>query len=363
MHTSRVRAGLVAAIGLLLVSAVPALAAAPQFSTGVQISSDNPYDNAQPISDIYATTAIYGKLQGDTPVDIYSFTPDKDGTQTIDLMERQQTAPGTTYVDPVLILVDPTSETQAAEINLPTPSDDYHFALLTQISARSYTEPVLLQKYSVLQEQTLNLQKGTKYYFVVVPAASSGPVDPYVIKLGTSTTWGVSDFFKHFGSWFRLETGDYAGSSPFVFNLGVLGLILMLLGLIAMVGTLILQETYALLANKAKSAGYLLIKMQPYSRVVIWVSLWLVAIGAYVLFGRYGWVGIPFVLTLIFVPILVNMLYLSFNLSRKVGALEVSKKEATIPFALRKRWFFSSLVSLFSFGAFITYLAIYLIGK
>jgi len=364
MHNTHLRAGLIAVLGVFFTGLAPALAAAPQFSTGVQISQGTPYADAQVIPNVLTDKSVYGKLQGETPVDIYSFTVDHDGSQTVDLMERQMVTPGVTYADPVLILADPTNDTTADNINLPTPpGDNYHFALMTQISARTYTEPVLLQKYKVLQEQTLTLRKGNTYYFIVVPASSTGAVDPYVIKFGTATDWTGKDFFSHFGGWFRLETANYAGSSPFVFTMGVLGIILMLLGLMAGVGTLLVQETYSLLANKVKSAGYLLIKMQPFSRIFIWVSLALIAIGAYIVFSHYGWVGIPLVLSLIFIPMVANMLYLTFNLSQKVELLEVTKKEATIPFALRKRWFFSSLVSLFSFGAFIAYFSIYLIGR
>jgi len=364
MHITSLRTLVATLAGtFVLVVAAPVLAASPQFSNGKQISTDSPFAAAQVITDAFSNKSVYGKLQGATPVDIYTFTSTRDGEQTIDLMERKQTAPGKTFVDPVLILADPTTETEAAQINLPSPGDAYHYALITQIDSRSYTEPALLQKYSVIQEQTLNLKKDKTYYLVVVPSTSSPDVNPYVIKFGTSKSWTASDVVTHFSSWFRLETGNYANSSPFAFNAGVFGLILMLLGLAGLVGLLIAQEVYALFSGKSKAAGYLLIKMQPYARAIVWIGLWLLAIGAYVVFSRYGWVGIPFVLSLLFVVILINMLYLTFKLSRRVEQLEVSKKEAVIPFDLRKRWFFSSMVSLFSYGAFIVYFAIYLIAK
>jgi len=207
------------------------------------------------------------------------------------------------------------------------------------------------------------LVKGKTYYFIVVPASSSSDIDPYVIKLGIEKSWTAADVFTHFSGWLRLETADYAGSSPFVFNRGVTGLLLVLLGIAILIGTLILQETYALLSNRVKTAGYLLIKMQMYSRVLIWVGLALTVIGGTIVGYTYGLVGIPFVLSLLYLIILINMLYLTFALSFRIEQLEVTKKEATIPFPLRKRWFFSSLVSLFSYGAFVVYLAIYLIAK
>ena len=80
-------------------------------------------------------------------------------------------------------------------------------------------------------------------------------------------------------------------------------------------------------------------------------------------FDKQGWVGIPFVLAAIFIVIVANMLYQTLDIGPKVAQLEVTKLEATIPFALRKRYFLSSLVSLFSLGALITFLSMYLSGK
>jgi hypothetical protein len=346
---------------LIILFATPVLAAGPiQFDTGNELALDKPYDTAQKIDNIYQDGAVYGKLEGTTPVDIYTFTPDHDGEQYISIMAHLG-GQGIAQPMPVAVFADPTTATEEAAIQLPLPAAGYHLALLHQLDTPgNYREPFLFQHYSVLAEQTIQLKKDTKYYILVVPSTSGGAVAPYAIKFGTGKVWHFKDLFTHFGSWLRLQTNAFAKTSPFGFNSGIFGYILLFLGLPLFLGTLILQELFALLANKSKSAGYLLIKMQTFSRIMIWVGLWFMAIGAYIVFDRLGWIGIPFVLVLLFLVIVANMLYVTLSLSRRVTQLEVVKKESTIPFDLRKRWFFSTLISVFSIGAFIYFLSLYL---
>lgn len=363
-HLHGIRGALLFTVAFLA-GGVPAFAAAPTFDSGAQISTDAPYASAQSAGDVTQDRGIFGKLEGTTPVDIYSVTVPKGVDVSVSLLSHSVQRPGgNSYTDPVLILVDPTSDTQPDSISLPTPNESYHLALIHQEStAQKYTEPALFQSFNVLQQQTVSFREGKTYYLVVVPSQSAAEVNPYVIKFGTGHILSGKDAVSHLGGWLRIETGNYAQSSPFVVKTGTTGLIIVLLGLIGLIGMVLIQEILSLMANRNKPAAYLLIKLQPISRVFIWVGLWLTAIGGYILFSKYGWVGLPFVLCVLFVPVLLNMLYVTFFLSRSITQLEVSKKEATIPFALRKRWFFSSLVSLFSYGAFITYLSMYLIGS
>jgi len=344
-----------AALGLL--SASPALASAPQFDKGSQIDQSAPYDTAQVIDGVFQNKEVYGKLGGVIPVDIYKFTAEQDGGEQISIMVADHPA-GTDQ--PGLLLADPTDATTAQDVSLPLPADNYHFARITPLdNPRAYRDPITFQHYAVLADQAVTLKKGTVYYLVVLPSSSTTS-NPYVIRFGTGSAWKVSDFFTHFSGWWRVQTSNYGDTSPFTFISTMLGTILLMLGLGLLIGVVFIQELYAMLANRAKAAGYLLIKMQPYSRIAIWVNVVLMAIGAFVLFDHTGWYGIPFVLTVIFIIIAANMAYVTFSLSRRVEQLEVSKREATIPFGLRKRWFFSSLVSLFSFGAFIVYFSMFI---
>lgn len=331
------------------------------FDNGTQIDVSNPYTADQTIGDIFDDGGIYGKLEGATPIDIYKFTPSRAGKQTITLLTRQTVVSNGTDAtsDPTIIFVDPTDSTQGESLNLPLPDDTYHaIRMATPSSVTDYYEPALLQRWNVTKQQTLDLQKGKTYYLVVLDPFHV--TSRYVLKMGDGKIWSGSDFFKHFNLWFRIQTDNYAGSSPFIFTPYYLGLILFLLGLTVLLGVVIIQEAYSMMANRFKTAGYLLIKMQPFTRVLIWISVWFTAIGGYIYFDHFGWPGIPYVLMLLFIVIVLNMGFVTFWLAPRVMQLEVSKKEATIAFSLRKRWFFSTLVSVFSFGAFLTFLSIYL---
>ena len=341
-----------------ITSSSPVFASTPQFDSGSELSLVNPYGNAQKISDIFTNKAVYGKLQGTTPVDIYSFVPNKDGSQTISLLGSKEKGTG----QPILILVDPTSATSTDQLSLQMPSSVYHPYVIKQADAgKTYREPALLQTFNLYSQDHIELKKNATYYLVVVNADQSNPIIHYSIKFGDGTSWQGKDLFTNLGSWLRFHTDVYAKTSPFIFNSTVLSLVLFLLGLIVLVGTVILQETFSFLANRSKAAGYLLIKLQPFSRVMIWVSLWFLVIGGYVYFDRQGWLGIPFILALLFVVIVVNMLYYTFKISPRLTKLEVTtKREATIPLSIRKRTFFSSLISLLSLVTFLVMLSIYL---
>ena len=335
---------------------VPAQAAKPIIDNGTELSSEQPYLSAQEIGNIFENKAIYGKLEGATPIDIYRFTPTQDGEQTISLLAREQPD---VAAKALIILVDPTDATEGQNLGLPLPSPDYHTTVLTSLEIPSnYREPYLFQEFVTVAQQKVTLKKDLVYYMVVLDPYRE--TTGYAVKLGEGRSWEVSDIFSNFGSWFRLQTNNFAGTSPFIVTPFIFGMVFFLLGLLILVGDLVVEETLAFQANKNKSSGYLLIKMQPISRIFIWVSLWFMALGGYIYFDKVGWVGIPFVLALLFIPILLNMLYHTFSLSPRVSQLEVTKKEATIPFILRKRWFFSSMISLFSLGAFIIFLSIYL---
>lgn len=341
-----------------LALATPALAGKPILNNGVQISQSDPYSSAQVIDNIYDSKGIYGKLQAPVPVGIYKFTPDKDGEQQFTLLESQADKSGGQLL---LILLDPTTATQAVNLSLPMPDPKYHAAVLKAAAAgTTYKEFALGQNYNVAVQDKVKLSKGITYYFVVIDP--NDVAQRYAIVTGTGKAWTAVDVIHYFPTWLRLETDSYSGSNPFKSTSDVVGLVLFFLGLTALVGILIVQESFAWLANRAKSAGYLLVKLQPYSRVIIWVSLWFVLMGGFIYFDKAGWVGVPFVLFLLFIVFTINLLYLTFAVSPKVAKLEVNNREATISKPLRARWFVTSLISLLSVGGFIVLLSIYFVN-
>lgn len=362
MHENKfvsfVRNGALAFILLVTATAGVAKAGQPLFDKGSELNTEKPYDNAQVLSDIYQSSEIYGKLEGATPIDIYSFSPNKDGKQNISLLVPKN-GQSSAQSQPILILVDPTKATEADQLNLPAPDDTYHFALIKNAASGAiFNEPFLFQQYSLVADQKLDLQKGKKYYLIVLDPYRM--TNNYAIKIGNSSVWGFADIFKHFSSWFKVKTNNYSGTSPFNFSVNTLGFILFLLGLMLLFGITAVQETFSFLANKSKAAGYVLVKLQPYSKVMIWISVWFTAMGGYIFFDRLGWNGIPFVLGLIFVINIINNLFITFKLSPKLAELEITKKEAAIPLEMRKKWFFSSMVNLITLLGFLVYLALYL---
>jgi hypothetical protein len=350
----------IAIAAFFLMLAGKAHAAAPVFGPSVELNQAKPYSGAVKIEDIYTSKSIFGKLQGVTPVDIYSVTPDKDGSQLITVMGRKEKSPGQIAI----IFIDPTTGTKAQPLQLQMPDPKYHPYVLKQADPnKTYREQLLSQDYSIYAQDHIDFKKNTTYYMVVVNADPSNPVVHYVIRLGDSQTIEVKDIITHGVSWLRLQADVYGKKTPFIFTIESFSIVLLLLGLALLVGITVIQDTFSFLANMSKSAGYILIKLQPFSRVFIWVSLWFMLIGGYMYLDRQGWVGLPFVLGVIYIIIVVNMLYQTLGIGPKVARLEVTKQEATIPFSLRKRYFLSSLVSLFSIVSFITILGMYLSGK
>ena len=337
-------------------------AAAPVFDNGSQLDQANVYKGAQSIGDVYASHAVYGKLEGALPFDVYSFTPDKDGDQTITLLGKKEA----TGADPGLIFVDPTSDTAASSqlSNFPLPDSTSHPVVVKAADAGStYKEAALLQDYTLVAQDSFHLQKGKKYYLFV---ASSDPYHPairYAIKLGNGQAWGASDVFRHFSSWIRLQTDAYAGTSPFHVTAATIGFALMLLGLIILGGIFILFESFFFLANRAKAAAYLLVKMQPYYRVITWIGLWFAAVGAYSYFGHTSWLGTPFVASIFFVIYLIVQLVATFRLSPRIAALEVVKREATIPKELARPVMVVSVLSILSIFPTLFLLAMYLTNR
>lgn len=334
----------------------------PQLDNGAALSSGKPYEKTQKIENVYDNRAIYGKLTNQAPADIYNFKPSQDGEQTVSLLVRKNRNQAESEISSqaVLILMDPTDQTESSNLSgLPLPSDSYHAHLVQSSEAPEvYNETFLMQQFNILSKERLKLKKDATYYLVVLDPYRQ--TDSYAIKFGEDKAWTFNDVLQNFPVWFGLQTDNYAKSSPYSFTIETLALTMLLLGFGLLLGVTFIQETFSFLANRAKMAGYVLVKMQPYTRIFIWVSLWFMAIGGYIYFDRFGWIGTPFVLSLLFIPILLNMLYLTFFISPKIAVTEVSKKEAVIPFSLRKRWFFSTIVSLLSLGSFLVFLAIYL---
>lgn len=341
--------------------ATPAFAGTPNLDSGIQLDTNQPYATAQDAGEAFDNHAVYGKLQGDTPVDIYRFHASRDGAQTISLMTLA-VGEQTENIAPALILLDPTSETTAQQLGIPVPSDAYHSVLLKQSTdGKTVTERWLFTKYHVQSEQTLNLKKDTDYYLVVLD--SNRVVNHYAIRFGDNQSWTAKDVFTHIGSWFRILTDNYAQTSPFkVTGAAVWGFLILFLGLAALMGTFIVEQILSLMANRKKTAGYLLIKLQPFSRVIIWVALWFMFVGGILFFQKSGLLGIPFVITILFILTLIAFLFQTLSLTPKLMKVEVTKQEAAIPLRLRKAWFFTSLAELLTLLPIIVLLAIFFAG-
>ncbi|CAN5163845.1 hypothetical protein BH11PAT4_BH11PAT4_5030 [soil metagenome] len=350
-----------AAVALLLTlgfGVAPTLAAGPSLDSGKALDAEKPYENAQVISDVFSTTAVYGKLLGDIPIDIYKFVPDRDGDQTISLYTlKEETGPSS---EPLLILMDPTDATEAKELGLPLPSDAYHSATIAQdVTGRTISEPLLLQSFVVSAEQRIALKKDKEYFLIVLDPGRVAT--HYAVKFGDAKVWGAGTIFTDFGTWFKLKTDSFASTSPFYFNPSVLGVLFLLLGLMASFGMWLVLQIFTLGANRSKSAAYLLIKLQPFSRIVTWSALWLVLLGSYIYFSRTSWFGLPFAAIACFIPSFITQLVETFVLNPQLRKIDVAKREAEIPLTLRKKLFVAFVINTLSFAATITFLSMYFV--
>ncbi len=321
---------------VLLAGATPALAGKPFLDSGAQLDTKDPYKSAQVIPDISGNRAVYGKLQGQTPVDIYTFTPKEDGEQTFGLLIRRSEVQELS--EPTLILIDPTDATTAKDLGIPLPGqeNEYHSAVIKATEKnedtkefRTYNEPVLMEQFALVAEQAVTLKKDTKYYLIVLDPGQRAQY--YAIRLGTQKAWAFSDFFSSFGSWWKVKLGLYGTDSEFSFSVNSLGLLLFWIGFALLMGVWMLHGLFGLLSVKQRSAAYLLVKLQPYARCTIWATLWFMLVGGYIYVRMMSFSGLVFLLTLLFVYTLVVMLITTFKLSPRLMRAEVSKKEAVLP--------------------------------
>lgn len=347
VHRALVKpAGLLASLlgAVVLIGALPVQAASVQLDSGKPLDRAKPYEKSVAISDPYTTQAIYGKLEGDIPIDIYKLTADKDGKQTVSLRVPLN-GKGTEDLRPILIMMDPTDATESQPIDLPLPSDKHHATLIKEVNEpvkedgtrdlRTSTEPFLMQKFHIVAEQEVKLQKGQTYYLLVLDP--NRVTKTYALQLGDGLVWGAKDIVTRFPAWVRLQTNVFAGTSPFKFSSLTGSMIVYLLGLALLVGILVIQEFLALYSRRSKPAGYLLVKLQSFSRVIIWISLWFMLLGGVYYFTQTGWIGIPFVLAALFIPLVISMLWMTLSLAPRISQLEVTKREAVIPADLQKR--------------------------
>lgn len=120
-----------------------------------------------------------------------------------------------------------------------------------------------------------------------------------------------------------------------------------------------MQELVAWSANRNKASGFLLIKMQPVVRIIQWFSLLIWMVSSWFYMSRFtGWIGVPFVLSIVAVAIFILTLVGTLWLSPRIEKLEVTTREATIPVALRKRWFVYSLITLVLYAGMYAMMAI-----
>ena len=351
---------------LFMLAPHAALAAAPTLDKGTQPDLSNFYANVQSATgNVSVDHAIYGKLEGTTPIDVFTFTPDTTTTSTqLNLyIRKDEVTPST---NPYLVLIDPTTNTTAQQLGVPLPSSDYHATVISQVSlteGRTYTEPAIMETYQVVAQQSVAFTAGKKYYLIVLDSDSTGKhITHYAIGFGTGKAWTTSDIFKSFGSWWRLRVDSYGASSPFHFGAEAIGYFMLLLGILALGGAWLLYHLFNLLSTRSKSAAYLFVKLQNFLPISMWVGLWLVAIGGYMYFVRIGWAGLPFLITVLFVPLLAAILVDTLVLSPQVKKSEVSRKEADIPLLLRKKLFVAFVVEFIIMVAFLVFLAMQVAG-
>lgn len=328
-----------------------AKAVAPQFDQGNQIDLADIYAKAQTVTNLYDNTGVYGKLDASSTADVYKIVPDRDGEQTLSLVGHAPTT-----AQPFLVLVDPTSESTPRDLNIPMPSDAYHSALITAVDGlQTYSEPITFEQYTLYATQRVKFQKGQTYYLIVFDPTRQ--MTRYVVRFGDGKVWTGHDFFTHFASWMRVKADNYGGTSPFKFTPSTFGAILFYLALGLLLGIWIIEAVYTFMAKRAKMAGYILIKMQKYSRIFTWISLWFIGLGGYIYFDAVGWPGIPFVLSLVFVLVLAVFLVRTLVFTPQLMKLEVSKQEAVIPLVLQKWLYIMFVLSVVVIGGFLTLLA------
>lgn len=327
-----------------------AQAVSPQFDNGSEINLDDIYTNAQLLTNIFQDTGVYGKLTA--AADVYKFVPEQDGEQTLSLIGHAGV-----NTQPFLVLVDPTDATEARPLGIPLPGEEYHTAVIKPIDGlQTYSEPVLFERYTLFAQERLSFKKDVTYYLIVFDPTRE--LSRYAIKFGDGKIWGAGDFFTSFNSWWALKTDRYGGTDPFDATSATFGSILFFLAFAFLLGIWMVEETFAFLSGRSKMAGYLLIKLQKYSRVMVWVALWFTALGGYIYFDPKGWPGIPFVLALLFLGITALFLVRTLILSPKLMQLEVSKQEAVIPTSLRKQLYLMLVLTGLGMGTFLTLLTL-----
>ena len=354
------------AVAALFGSMPKAFAGQPYLDKGGNPDLNNFYKSVQQVpGTIFENRGIYGKLEGTTPIDVYSFTPDQDNSQSLSLLVRKDEMKSST--DPYLILIDPTTNTDAQTLGIPVPSSDYHTTVIKPIAVdqqQDFSEPAIMESYTVVSDQRIAFSKGKTYYVIVLDSDRTGAhFTHYVVRFGDAKAWSATDIVKHLGDWMRIKTDSFAGISPYHFAAPVVGFFILLLGLVLMIGTWVMFQIFNLLSSKSKTSAYLMVKLQPYTNVLIWVSLWFTALGGYMYFTHNSWSGLPFILVALFIPIIVVMLVDTLVLSPQIKQVEVSRKEASLPLLLRKKLFVTFVLNTVLIVTFVVLFTMQVVPK
>jgi hypothetical protein len=351
--------------GLLAVGlAVPGIVAAGiTRDAGVELNLELPYENKQVITDISNGSAIYGKLLGTTPVDIYKVRVSEDTEQVVSLVAPAGEVQGDSL--PSLLLIDRTDDTQPSglRIPLPDPQDEYHAAQIKPVEGTVIlTEPFLLGQFQKVAEQRISFKKDLDYYLVVLDSGETSKIIDYTIRFGDRATWTAGSTLQNFGTWIAVKANAYGGMNAFTFTVEHFGAVLFVLAFAVLLGLFIIQSIFDFSAGRSKAAAFLSIKLQPFARWITWISLWFLLIGGYIFSGKLSWTGQIFAMTFPVIALLIMSLIQSFKIAPQLMAIEVQKSEASVPMTLRKKQFVLFVLQTLNFAGAIALLSTFLVS-
>jgi hypothetical protein len=310
--------------------------AAGMVDNGAVIAEDttNPYDSARSIGNGFDTKTVFGYFDNRTNgnVDIYTFTASQDGEQTIRLAVPESERKQVEFYS--LLLIDPTTENEASFASIPVPSDDYQVVNMGLTEATDQSEPLLMEKLVLVGQSRVSLVKDQTYYIVLLgpPVASERSISRYILRVGEGPLWSASELFRQPGVWLQYKLGLFGDSPVYSYTPTVLGGHLALMGLSVWAGFMAVQVILTLMAVKRRAAGYVLVKLQPISRIALPVAAWFTLLGGYLAFmGNGGLFGTSLAVTLAILPAFIVLIVEAFVTAPKLAKVDVASREATIP--------------------------------
>lgn len=144
--------------------------------------------------------------------------------------------------------------------------------------------------------------------------------------------------------------------------LDIIGLFLLIAGLIIGLGAVTVIDMLGVLGKKSHYWSEVAIMAHPVTKALIWFGIFVGLLGALIFYRNNGFSGVVTFQALIFIPLVLNGLYLSLRISPALEKLtDKFNKRIIIPPKLQKKIAVSMIISVLTWWTEVFFLGWYLL--